>query len=460
MPFVYLTSYYRLFLAGYSLLYVLLASQLMAQYRPLELPKEYKFIRASPAYEMEAPHARMGDFRRGLSVEVLEEHASTGKWAVRYKRYGAAAIHCLIDPPNLAVDRAAAFDRVRASIEAFALLQRQLEAPNPWPKTRAALIQQLFGRAENYSIVSGSPDRPGVISLKSSAAISKVWGMQPITTFLEFNQANRPRLVFELWSKGDAYQTSLNPSRAVVKIRERLQQLDAAFRQSQRAHHRHQVSAISALNLHQEKTLLPNQVQVVLRYKKGEYLILEVQPVVSPEASNPQASLTLKDRSALIESVTRSEQGHVYVANIPMIDQGKKGYCAAATLARVLQYYGYAVDQHALAELAETEGQASESARGGTHRKNIIRAMQRVCNGTPFKLKSIRKPQPHALLEVIEQGLPIIWFIPGHARLLTGIHPDKNEIVFSDTWGAAYNHQIGSWDYFCNHNVELWYLEL
>jgi hypothetical protein len=43
-----------------------------------------------------------------------------------------------------------------------------------------------------------------------------------------------------------------------------------------------------------------------------------------------------------------------------MIDQGKKGYCAAATLARVLQHYGYVVDQHALAELAETEGQASE----------------------------------------------------------------------------------------------------
>ena len=68
----------------------------------------------------------------------------------------------------------------------------------------------------------------------------------------------------------------------MVEIRERLQQLDAAFRQSQRGHHRHQISAISALNLHQEKTLLPNQVQVVLRYKKGEYLILEVQPVVSP----------------------------------------------------------------------------------------------------------------------------------------------------------------------------------
>ena len=112
-----------------------------------------------------------------------------------------------------------------------------------------------------------------------------------------------------------------------------------------------------------------------------------------------------------------------------MIDQGKKGYCAAATLARVLQYYGYVVDQHALAELAETEGQASECTRRYAQ-ENIIRAMQRVCNGTPFKLKSIRKPQPHALLEVIEQGLPIIWFIPGHARLLTGIHQIRMKLSF------------------------------
>ena len=144
--------------------------------------------------------------------------------------------------------------------------------------------------------------------------------------------------------------------------------------------------------------------QVVLRYKKGEYLFVEVQPVVSLELSSEKSSLILKDQTALKESVTRSEQGHVYVANIPMIDQGKKGYCAAATLARVLQYYGYAVDQHALAELAETEGQASEDARGGTHRKNIIRAMQRVCNGTPFRLKSIRKPHPKCYWKSLSEG--------------------------------------------------------
>ena len=457
---VYLTVRWLLFVASLIGLNVWLGSQnLVAQYRPLEIPQDYKFLRASPAYKMQPPYAKMGDFRAGLSVEVLDEHAPTGQWSVRYKRYGAAAIHCLIDPPNLALDRAAEFERVRELIEAFPLLQLQLEARQPWPQERTALIQQLFGCSENYSIISGSPDEPGVIALKKSTTIASFWGMQPVTTFLEFNQAQRPRLVFELWSKGDAYQTQLNPSRTVKAIRQRLEQLDSVFRQTLSAQQDTSGAAIAALDLHQERTLLANQVQVVLRYKKGEYLIVEIQPVESPRAYDEQTLLTIKDRDGLRDSVTVSQQGHVYVANIPMIDQGKKGYCAAATLARVLQYYGYVVDQHALAELAETEGQASKGAQGGTHRKNIIRAMQRICNGTPFRLKSIRKPKPQALLAVIEQGLPIIWFIPGHARLLTGIHPNNNEIIFSDTWGAAYNHQIGSWDYFCNHNVELWYLE-
>ena len=243
------------------------------------------------------------------------------------------------------------------------------------------------------------------------------------------------------------------------EIRKRLQKLDSVFRQTRLADFHDAGLTVSALDLHQEQTVLPNQLQVNVRYKKGEYLILEIRPFDELDSSKPKSKLIIKDRSALKAAVTLSKKGHVYVDNIPMIDQGKKGYCAAATLARVLQYYGYAVDQHALAELAKTEGQASKYARGGTYKKDIIRAMQRVCSSTPFRLKSIRKPKPQALLEVIEQGLPIIWFIPGHVRLLTGIHPDKNEIVFSDTWGAEYNHRIGTWDYFCNVNVDLWYLE-
>jgi len=49
-----------------------------------------------------------------------------------------------------------------------------------------------------------------------------------------------------------------------------------------------------------------------------------------------------------------------------------------------------------------------------------------------------------------------LWFVPGHARLLIGIHPENNEVVFSDTWGPEYAYQVGTWEYFHNMNQEMW----
>ena len=69
----------------------------------------------------------------------------------------------------------------------------------------------------------------------------------------------------------------------------------------------------------------------------------------------------IKELKAILkESVLETPDGHLVIANIPMICQGDKGYCAPATLARILQYYGYPVSLHSLSELAET------SATGGT----------------------------------------------------------------------------------------------
>lgn len=141
-----------------------------------------------------------------------------------------------------------------------------------------------------------------------------------------------------------------------------------------------------------------------------------------------------------------------------MIDQGKKGYCAAATLARVLQFYGYPVDMHAMADLAETESQATQYDRGGTLRDDLVRAMRRICNSTPFKLREVKETHPDALRALVERGVPMIWFVPGHARLLIGMHPERNEIVFSDTWGPEYQYQTADWSYFVNSHREMWTL--
>jgi hypothetical protein len=38
-----------------------------------------------------------------------------------------------------------------------------------------------------------------------------------------------------------------------------------------------------------------------------------------------------------------------------MVDQGEKGYCVVASVERVLRYYGGTVDQHELAQIANSD---------------------------------------------------------------------------------------------------------
>jgi hypothetical protein len=61
-----------------------------------------------------------------------------------------------------------------------------------------------------------------------------------------------------------------------------------------------------------------------------------------------------------------------------MVDQGQKGYCAAAASERILRYYGLAVDQHQIAQLAET------AAEGGTTIEGMAVAVGKI--GRQFQL--------------------------------------------------------------------------
>ena len=71
-------------------------------------------------------------------------------------------------------------------------------------------------------------------------------------------------------------------------------------------------------------------------------------------------------------NLRKNEQGDVWVDNVPMVDQGQKGYCAAATSERLLRYYGFNIDEHEIAQLAGT------TATGGTSISEMIEAVRAV----------------------------------------------------------------------------------
>ena len=91
---------------------------------------------------------------------------------------------------------------------------------------------------------------------------------------------------------------------------------------------------------------------------EAEFIRMKAGPT---EDSIARGDASSRARKADIKQHVRKEGKRVVIQDIPMVDQGQKGYCVVATAARIFAYYGMDyVDQHELASLANT------SADGGT----------------------------------------------------------------------------------------------
>ncbi len=199
-------------------------------------------------------------------------------------------------------------------------------------------------------------------------------------------------------------------------------------------------------------------------------------------------------RRELTANVKRTDEGDVWIDNIPMVDQGEKGYCLPATVARIFSYYGMdGVDMHAMASMCDTV------AGGGTTIQGMLEALEKI--GSRFHVRVMtmkdkgKKPGPEEIVESynklakrkgkpasrgfigvadrdidnalaffdqeileesfpvkkaamkkwfrpvyksIDSGIPVLWGIPGHMRLIIGYNEAKGIIYYSDTWGAGH----------------------
>ena len=119
------------------------------------------------------------------------------------------------------------------------------------------------------------------------------------------------------------------------------------------------------------------------RGRVPEFLKLSLVSVkFGAEIYDQRSGLTgvMARRRDLISNRVEKPNGDIYVQGVPMVDQGRKGYCAVATAERVFRYYGLPVDQHAMAQIAES------SARGGTNPNVMIDALKKVAGRTKTRL--------------------------------------------------------------------------
>ncbi|MFT3990910.1 MAG: C39 family peptidase [Luteolibacter sp.] len=198
---------------------------------------------------------------------------------------------------------------------------------------------------------------------------------------------------------------------------------------------------------------------------------------IAPRNATGTSAAAFSDRpttvrlSELPKNVQRGGNGDVVIRNIPMVDQGDKGYCVVASAQRLFEYYGIPADQHQIAQAAGTDVQA------GTSVLKMVEALKKIDYRykTRFQILGLRyegqlvkvderkltvgKPVNEAaftkeLNEFINAGVPVLWSLElglfpeqpplaqqthgGHMRLIIGYNPQTSEVLYSDSWGAGH----------------------
>ena len=212
--------------------------------------------------------------------------------------------------------------------------------------------------------------------------------------------------------------------------------------------------------------------------QKGEYTALRILPTSTADAGGRSARISdARLRERMKENVIRRENGDVVVGNIPMIDQGPKGFCVPATYARVLLYAGVPADLYLLALLGKT------GIGGGTRISSMEKSARTLAASYGRSITSISASLDLPKLEsYFERGVPLTWALfrdeaidrdltrrmqerpsadpltwsqslepkrkaarairknqlNGHVCLLIGCNRKTGELATSDSWGPEF----------------------
>ena len=144
---------------------------------------------------------------------------------------------------------------------------------------------------------------------------------------------------------------------------------------------------------------------ILLSAPMGEYVAIKIVPTKVADENGKYKPLTDEQvREKMKNSVVRRENGDVIIKDIPMMDQGPKGYCVPATWARYFNYIGIPVDMYLLAMAGDT------GAGGGTSIEMMISNVKKLIEKNNRRLKKDkRKALIKYIDEYIDQGVPIMW---------------------------------------------------
>ena len=216
----------------------------------------------------------------------------------------------------------------------------------------------------------------------------------------------------------------------------------------------------------------------LLAAPRDEYVAIRIMPVESAKAGGRTRTSDADMKSRVESRVEKRPNGDVILKDIPMVNQGPKGYCVPATWERVMRYMGVPADMYVLA-------MAGESGAGGGTSLEAIRegARQSIINSGRRVVQEQVKFDALSMARYIDKGLPIIWGMfsteefnaaansrqaaragepdpaawkkelaearksarkfhadksKAHVCLIIGYNKQTGEVALSDSWGPAF----------------------
>jgi len=216
----------------------------------------------------------------------------------------------------------------------------------------------------------------------------------------------------------------------------------------------------------------------LLAAPKDEYVALRI---VSLKSADEGGRTRVTDAELFARAKTRVDRranGDVVLKDIPMVDQGPKGYCAPATWERAMRYMGIPADMYVLAMAGQS------GAGGGTSVAALAAGAKDAVTRGGRKIETTNvKIDPANVAKYIDRGLPIMWAMfstkqyneiangrtkeregmtdpaawkkavadarkgqkplqpnrnEGHVCMIIGYNKETGEVAVSDSWGPNY----------------------
>src|SRR6202453_2073125 len=167
---------------------------------------------------------------------------------------------------------------------------------------------------------------------------------------------------------------------------------------------------------------------------RDQYVSLRIVPVAVADNYGKSDTISSDDLKALLLTrVKHAPSGDTVVTEIPMIDQGPKGYCVPATWARYLRYLGVPADMYVLAMAAGTSQRGTNLGAMVDNVDSLVTLYHRKISNIPgdLDLKTIEKN--------IELGLPLMWTCTIHIpfeKTITQRKVDREKVTDWSAWGT------------------------